>query len=458
MKRTFFALHAMAMTAAIAAVPEISDVTVTQPKSDSSRKVHVAYTLAGADAIVTADVTTNGVSVAGRFATVAGDINRKVTAGVNRSFTWDIRSDWPNQQIDVSVKLTAWLPGHAPDYMVVDLLHDGGKCFYTTADDVPDTVTNMIYKTDKMVFRRIPAAGVIWRMGQPATGERCDGNSGNATKALLTDNETPHLVAFTNDFYMGIFEVTQRQYANVVGTNPSNFKKGTAADQYDASKGFPVEKVSCEMLRGAPSGTFSGWPQDGHTLAADAKLRSFRSTLGIDSLDLPTEAQWEFACRAGTASALNSGKECADTVSEHVDANLAELGWYYGNANTRKDGVDYTGPREVGLKQPNAWGLYDMHGNVCEWCLDWLSLSDDYRATFAADWRTGGVTLDPVGATSGTYVTTSTWSGTCRIVRGGDYWYSSAWARSACRSPIRVAPSAQSEHCGFRLVCAATLD
>ena len=448
MKSTFFALHAMAMTVAIAAVPEISDVTVTQPKSDSSRKVHVAYTLTGADAIVTADVTTNGVSVAGRFATVAGDINRKVAAGVNRSFTWDIRSDWPNQQLDVSVKLTAWLPGHAPDYLVVDLLNGGTKRFYARAEDVPGTVTNMIYKTDKMVFRRIPAAGAIWRMGQPATGEKCNGNTGNVMGTLLMNNETPHLVAFTNDYYMGVFEVTQRQYLNVVAWNPSNYKKGDAANDYEETKAFPVEQVSYDMLRGTSSGSFTGWPQDGHVLAAGAKLLSFRSALGIDSLDLPTEAQWEFACRAGTSSALNSGKECVDPISQHVDANLAELGWYYGNANSNKDGVDYTGPREVGLKRPNAWGLYDMHGNVHEWCLDWLSLGDDYRATFAADWGTGGVTIDPVGATSGT----------SRIARGGDYWYSSAWARSACRSAIQVVPSTTSMHYGFRLVCAATLD
>ena len=434
-------------SAAFAAVPSISNVVVTQPRTDRSCKVHVTYALTGADAIVTADVKTNGVSIAGRFASMAGDVNCKVSAGEGvRRFSWDVRGDWPDQKLDITVSLKAWLPGAAPDYMVIDL--DGGdRRFYASADDVPLTVTNSVYKRDKLVMRRIPAAGVTWRMGQPIGGERCDGNAGNAKEASLRDNETAHFVAFADDFYIGIFEVTQQQYRKITGASPSTMKTGTGRDDVT---GFPVETVSYDALRGIAADSFLGWPQTGHVLGEGAKLQAFRDRLGLNSIDLPTEAQWEFACRAGTTSALNSGEECGDAIQNHVDGRLDKLGWYVGNAkpNESRPEVLYEGPREVGLKLPNAWGLYDMHGNVHEWCLDWLSLGDAYRATFAADWAAGGVTVDPKGATSGTH----------RVMRGGDYFYSSAWARSACRSGYPALPSDAGKHHGFRIVCSGTLD
>ena len=225
-------------SAAFAAVPSISNVVVTQPRTDRSCKVHVTYALTGADAIVTADVKTNGVSIAGRFASMAGDVNCKVSAGEGiKKFSWDVRGDWPDQKLDITVSLKAWLPGAAPDYMVIDVA-DGSKRFYASADDVPLTVTNSVYKRDKLVMRRIPAAGVTWRMGQPIGGERCDGNAGNAKEASLRDNETAHFVAFADDFYIGIFEVTQQQYRKITGASPSTMKTGTGRDDVT---GFPVE-------------------------------------------------------------------------------------------------------------------------------------------------------------------------------------------------------------------------
>ena len=452
MKSVLFLACAVFSASVTAKMPAISGVSVSQPKSDNYKNVVIGYSLEGGDAIVTADILTNGVSIGAQcFQSLSGDVNCLVPEGIGKSIIWEIKRDWPNRKCEVSVKLTAWLPGAAPDYMVIDIA-DGSKRFYASADDVPYTVTNIVYKTDKIVMRRIPAAGMTWRMGQPIGGEKCNGNTGSAMQSDLRNNETPHLVSFSDDFYMGLFEVTQRQYYRLVGSSPSSRKFGSTADLYDGSKGFPVEQVSYNDLRGATSDEFEGWPQNGHVLGEGAKLKIFREKLGLESIDLPTEAQWEFACRAGTTSALNSGNECVDPETGHRDNNLAPLAWYLGNANSTYGEELYKGegPREVGLKLENAWGLYDMHGNVYEWCLDWLSLGDDYRATFTDDWSTGGVTMDPAGALFGDK----------RIVRGGSYFYSSAWARSACRSGFQIEPGDKNKtkQCGFRIVCSGTLD
>ena len=127
---------------------------------------------------------------------------------------------------------------------------------------------------------------------------------------------------------------------------------------------------------------------------------------------LPTEAEWEYACRAGTTGAYGGS------------GNLDEMGWYDGNSG------DKTHP--VGQKKPNAWGLCDMHGNVWEWCSDWFG-----------DYPSGSVT-DPTGPSSGSY----------RVLRGGS-WRSVAWG---CRSAYRCYgydPDGRFNSIGLRLLCSA---
>ncbi|MBR5737011.1 MAG: formylglycine-generating enzyme family protein, partial [Verrucomicrobia bacterium] len=116
---------------------------------------------------------------------------------------------------------------------------------------------------------------------------------------------------------------------------------------------------------------------------------------------LPTEAQWEYACRAGTTTALNIGKNLS---GEEECPEMDEVDWYWGNSDRK------THP--VGQKQPNAWGLYDMHGNVNEWCLDW-----------EGEYPTSSVT-DPTGPVTGDY----------RILRGGCWGNYAYYCRSASRS------------------------
>ncbi len=204
-----------------------------------------------------------------------------------------------------------------------------------------------------------------------------------------------------------------------MGNNPSYFKKGDMN---------PVENVSYNILRGTSSTGGAGWPTYGHAVDPTSFMGKLRTKTGL-IFDLPTEAQWEYACRAGTVTALNSGQDLTATFS---DANMTEVGRYYSNKSDGKGG-DSTAHTKVGSYRPNAWGLYDMHGNVDEWCLDWLNRYEEAAVE------------DPLGPTEGALHV--------RVLRGGT-WCSGA---SGCRSAMRIyqLPSGYSggEGGGFRIVC-----
>ena len=210
------------------------------------------------------------------------------------------------------------------------------------------------------------------------------------------DDEVQHEVTLTQGYWLGKYEVTQAQYEAVMGTNPSEFK---GAD-------LPVECVS--------------W-FDAKEFCA--KLTAIEKAVGRlpegYEYTLPTEAQWEYACRAGTTTSLNSGKNLSD---KDQCPEMDEVGWYGYNSD------DTTHP--VGQKQPNAWGLYDMHGNVYERCLDWFG-----------DYPTSAVT-DPTGPDIGEYY----------VIRGGSW---ACYARS-CRSASRYYdyPDDCWTDCGFRVALA----
>ena len=159
-------------------------------------------------------------------------------------------------------------------------------------------------------------------------------------------NETQHRVTLTKDYWLGKYPVTQRQYETVVGRNPSAF-----CHIWPNTPDYPVENVSWNLAR-----RFCN------------RLNELIKLLPDYRFDLPTEAQWEYACRAGTTTALNSGSDL--TTDWGKCPALAGVGWYEDNCLT---------DRPVGRKKPNAWGLYDMHGSVFEWCRDW------YECEYASD-------------------------------------------------------------------------
>jgi formylglycine-generating enzyme required for sulfatase activity len=215
--------------------------------------------------------------------------------------------------------------------------------------------------------------------------------SPNEEEGAINDEEQ-HQVTISKDYYLGATEVTQGQYEKVMGTNPSEFQKRVIRKS-DSSM-YPVEQVSwedavefCKRLSALPEENKAG--------------RMYR---------LPTEAQWEYACRADCKMAYSFGESLK---------SLGDYAWFGGNSN------DQTHP--VGEKKPNAWGLYDMHGNVWEWCSDWY---DEY----------------PKGTISDT---TGPKEGSGRVRRGGSWFGGAAFCRSAFRTWI--IPSHRNYDLGFRV-------
>ena len=202
-------------------------------------------------------------------------------------------------------------------------------------------------------------------------------------------SERQHRVTLTAGFYMQTTEVTQGQWRAVMGSNPSHFK--------NCGDNCPVESVSWNDVQ--------------------AFIRKLNEKGGTGRYRLPTEAEWEYAARAGSTTAFANGG-----ITEFLcgyDPNLAAMGWYCGNAKKKT--------QPVARKQPNAWGLYDMHGNVSEWCQDWYG---DYPA--------GSVT-DPTGPSSGAD----------RVHRGGGWFSGALYCRSAFH--VGVEPGHSSLLLGFRL-------
>ena len=210
-------------------------------------------------------------------------------------------------------------------------------------------------------------------------------------------------VTISKGFWMGRFEVTQQEYTDVIGSNPSYFKAPDGTEILNR----PVESVSwfdatnyCGML-------------------TERERSSGRITSGYE-YRLPTEAEWEYACRAGTTTRFSYGDDPGYT-------QLELFGWYYDNSDTGSGKMTHP----VGQKFPNPWGLYDMHGNVYEWCLDWYG---NYP---------GGSVTDPTGLGSGS----------SRVLRGG-FWEEFG---GGCRSALRDGgggPAFASDNVGFRVVLA----
>ena len=422
MKAKIIAMLGCAAGAAMA-VPSVTDVTLAQGGVD--RRVTVTYTLANAPAIVTVDFLTNGVSIGeANFAGVWGDVNRRIEADGVHALEWRPDRTWPGNLAEVTARVTAWDPANPPDYLVVGLEGKNDVRFFTSTNALPDGgLANGIYRQRRLVMRRIPAKNVIWRMGAPADQAGVTTIPGQGVTTDTRAQETPHLVTLTNDYYMGIYPLTQRQFITLCGWiegNPSYF---TAARLTELKVSFtfdelPLENIKYDHVRGL------GWPAQGHAdvgTGTNTFMSIIRSLTGVE-FDLPTEAQWEYACRAGTSGGYGNGKELK-WMNE--TGSLAEIGWHY------EDGGKCTKP--VGLLIPNAWGMYDMHGNVFEFCLDRCSGSN---MTMSAD-----PVVEPIGAATGDQ----------RIMRGGCFEAGAYMCRSAYRRACDYFTGSNAR--GFRLIC-----
>ena len=206
------ALMFSAVTVALAGLadpadPQVSNVQISQ--DEQTRKVTVTYEL-DEPAIVTMDVLTNDVSIGAKNVwCVTGDCNRRVEAG-SRAFVWAPTKSWPGHRFDepvVSVRVTAWATNCPPDYLVVDLTSSGGtgtERWYTSAESLPGgLLSNVSYRTSLLVLRKIDAKGITWTMGNSSESWR------------RAEWEDPHTVTLGSDYYIGVFPVTQAQWAYV---------------------------------------------------------------------------------------------------------------------------------------------------------------------------------------------------------------------------------------------------
>lgn len=416
LKQIIMAATVVAAIGAEAAVA-VSNVVCTQ-RYPWNGKVDIDYEVfaddPAADVWVYATGFDKDANVSMGVRAISGEgANAPVKPGKHR-MTWDVTADYPGfNSTAFTVKMTA-LTGGAP-YMVVDLSGGVDALSYPVSylSSVPAGGWTDEYKTTKLVLRLIPPG--TFMMGSPS--DELGHNWASSYNA-----EDYHKVTITKPFYIGVFELTQKQWQLVMGDTPSGYK-GDAR---------PVEQVSYNTIRGSVNG--AAWPTH-NQVDANSFMGRLRSKVNM-LFDLPTEAQWEYACRAGTATALNSGKNLKGT--DKNCANMAEVGRYAGNTGDGKGG--YSQHTKVGSYLENAWGLYDMHGNVAEWCLDWWAKNLGTSAK-----------VDPKGATSGSY----------RLMRGG-CWYdnNNAGYAAACRSAYRsnnynnnTNPSNSNNFWGFRVCC-----
>lgn len=295
----------------------------------------------------------------------------------------------------------------ASDYLIINLAAGSTATNYPVwyTNDPPAGGWGDVYKTTNLVLRRIP--GGSFAMGSP-------------TNELGRDtNEPLHAVKLTKDYYIGVFEVTQRQWERVRGNWPSDFSNVTYRDSR------PVEHVSYNDIRGTNAGI--NWPTDSN-VDTNSFLGRLRTKTGLD-FDLTTAAQWERAGRSGTTSALNSG---ADLTNNVADVHMDEVGRYWNNGGSTYiyTGTTAVGTAKVGSYLPSPWGLYDVHGNVCEWCLDWY------------DSAPAGA-VDPPGPASGTY----------RVLRGGSWAEYAEDCRSANDRGTGLLPNnyGRQDYSGFRI-------
>ena len=336
----------------------VGDLTAGLPEGTEP-----VFSLSATDRMTGSNYVAQAVALSGNMGTAEG----------LHHVVWDLNADGIEFKSEDVVFLVAY---EEPQYLycVIDVSAGANATTYPVSylSDVPEGGWTDEYKTTKLVLRRIEP-------GEIPTHDAC----------------------ITKPFYIGVFEVTQKQYELVTGSNPSYYKGDMR----------PVERVTWNAIRGN-SGTYN-WPS-----VADVDSNSFmgrlRSRTNLE-FDLPTEARWEYACRAGTTSSYNNGGNAED--------DLKTLGRYSGNKSDAKGG--YSEHTIVGSYLPNAWGLYDMHGNVWEWCLDW------YGGSLSGN--------DPIGASSGSL----------RVDRGG------AWDGGAddCTSSYRsnCYPSYAYSRDGFRI-------
>ena len=421
MKGKMIAMAVAACSGIALAVPVVDPQSVSMTQDPNSHRVTISYVLSGEPGVVTLDIQTNCTVGAEttwasigftNFLHVTGDVFMVVPNGSEpHTITWRPGKDWPDRQIGaggIRAVVTAWSTNAPPDYMEINLV-TGRRRYYEDISQLPYSLEGDFYRTEAMLLKRIHAAGKTFMMGSPSS-ELGRGES---------YYETPHMVSLTQDYYLGVFEVTQGQCKNIMGKHLSVLTTGDCADTRPVDRAQYVDwggNIGFGLL------TYNAWPNDDPEEARKSPANAFfgrmRTLTGLGCyLGLPTHAQWEFAARAGERSSLPYGLNL--TVANGASCtNLNRFARYRYNGGYADGGA--TEPAmtcstnqataRVGSYEPNTFGLYDMLGNVSEWCYDWLGTANS------------GYVVDPVGPATG--------SGNYRVLCGGN-WRSEP---SACRA------------------------
>lgn len=451
MKKTVFTLSVLCLAAAVFGEATITDVSLRQ-RWPWGREVDVYFTVRGATEPIAVRPT---FTVGGEPLTVAdsalGGDRVCLESGLHHLVWTPSAADFGDRTklLDVKVSLA---PAPMPLYAIYDLTDAGTpkNPTYVFEDDLRagkwgtweenkyDYINSVIwtgvnadaaYKTDKLVLRYVPpttsaawvahAGTETYLMGTSADTPNGDGGTSDGTKVYNVPTCSPQqTVKLTKGFWLGVYELTQQQYAHVTGLWPSWFSNATCR----ATR--PVESVPFATMRGSTGAGFN-WPIDGHKVAADSCLGKLRTLTGA-AFDLPTEAQWEYACRAGS-----TGVRYGAITEVGRSWFKSWAGYNSGDAGTS------AGTAAVGSYAPNAWGIYDMLGNVSEFCLNAWS-------TYGNDAVSG---TDPVGVRD-------TGDTKCnRVIRGGEYYnyigYSTAPSRR--NGPGSNEKRYESSYFGFRV-------
>ena len=431
------------MSIARAALDMGDDSVFDLPERDEDETAMIVFTSGTTSKPRGAELTLRGIRTFSEFAQTAFGFQPG-----SRSLVWHPDKSWPNQKfgasdgIALTAVVTAWATNDPPMYLAADLV-SGGVKYYTCAEAVPGGVQDILYKTTSVLMRRIYARGKTFVMGSPSD------EPGHFVSSASDHREDQHEVTFDNDYYIGVYEVTQRQWWLVTGGHkPSWHTNATCWAER------PVENVSHAMVRHNKYDTNARNPDLYYPAApyGQSFLGLLRTRSGGLAFDLPSAAQWEYACKAGNGdfkwgdgTPIDGNLQGVSGVDDE-DPAFNEIGRNAYNNATKQYSADSSasatsnanadrtcGTDIVGNYRPNSWGLYDMHGNVYEFCNDPFGNDGTSNIVFANTY--GGV---PVSA-----------SGKYRVRKGGSFQRGPFRHRAAFQ--LSVDATAVNQDTGVRL-------